>query len=139
MCLYINRNKHRISLFDKRRFKAIKLREDKWVWKELVYYNGVWTTPYMGKVIRFNPAGVYVLPAFSKEVFEDSVEYDYYYNYLGTGSTVGRKGAYGYHAYTTEKASLGGRHLFKAKIPKGSYAYYGDDDICANQMIIYED
>lgn len=128
MCLNIDCKKHRKLLFAKD-YKPVKLKTDLFVYKYLKSYNEenhIAYTPLMDSPVFFKNSKYRCSP-FSRHQFIQQ-------------TALGFKDGEGYHAYLHPQASMGCWYKrFHALIPAGSYVYYGkNDEICANQMIIFE-
>lgn len=130
MCLYID-EKHRSRFTGK--YKAKLAFRDIWVWKVLSCARKSpveWKTPCRGMIINFKDGKAELEPYTKKEFERVDVEYGF-----------GVKRGCGYHSYVKQKYTALGiyEHIFKAKIPRGSYYYIGShNEICSNKLIIYE-
>jgi len=141
MCLQI-KLRHRNIFTGKWKPKVLK--KDLVVCKVLRHTNDGIITPYFKKSIRFNELGVCKLKAYSEQDFTSTV----YVNDINRLDA--EKGGCGYHAYlkpedayndaiTNAITNFNTFEIHLATIPAGSLVYFGKfGDICANQMLIYE-
>lgn len=142
MCLVI-KLRHRNIFTGKWKPKVLK--KDLLVFKVLRNTNDGIITPYFKKSIRFNELGVCKLKAYSKQDFTSTV----YVNDINRFHA--EKSGCGYHAYlkiedayddaikATDFINKKQFEIHLATIPAGSLVYFGKfGDICANQMLIYE-